>query len=542
MEENLLGMPLIQRRDYISALKKGNPINQIFIFSGEGTPKEQKVDVYMVNIEVPIYRLKNIRTKSPQLTYIAKNSLNQGFFSNDPEDRQALRAQHELLLTIADSKDDKSHLKAFRERDYDKQNPMMMTSEGVLVNGNTRMSAIRHLYNQNKVDYRRYESVPIAILPHDFGERDFRALELHLQINPDIKKDYSWISEALDCKERISEGYSLDELTEAYGRTKKDIGYPKNLLDQIITADLFLSKLGKVNDYDSLEKDQWALQAWAEWRNAHSNDEIKKRLIDIECFQIIKSKSELSEKGIKGDLYKNIKSKISEFKKDPLLWEVYSQQFVRDVSVVRTQSNDVTNEIPETKGNGQSGENTQNIESSSNVASSSDKDKETENIQTNDNLSDTASIDEKQLDNNLTNETLDHTIPGINNDDNSVENSNEEYSWMDNFTEVDLKAAGDGKLENDEILEALKRVEQENLNVIATMENVISTRKEEFKRSIDKNLIFNEAVEIKANVTDCISRLKNSANDFEKLTEAMNELLEARNEIEELIKLIQTKL
>lgn len=522
MEENLLGMPLIKRRDYILKLKEGKPINQIYIFSGEGTPKEQKVDVYMVNIEVPIYRLKNIRTKSPQLTYIAKKGLNQDFFSKDPEDREALSAQHELLLSIADSKDEKSHLKTFQERDYDKQHPMMMSSEGVLVNGNTRMSALRHLYNQNKVEYRRYESVPVAILPPEFSERDFRALELHLQINPDIKKDYSWVSEALDCRERIAEGYSLEELIEAYGREKKDIGNPKNLLDQITIADYFLEKSGNVNDYDSLEKDQYSLWAWADWRNNYQNDEIKKKLIDIECFQIIKNKSQLSEMGIKGDLYKNIKKKMADFKNDPLLWEGIKKQFVKDVLGEKAQENKSIAEVNSLLDDQEPSNNNKNLDNTLTL--------------------ETKNIEEVQTEDQGTNESV-TAISELNRDIEQIENnSNAVYSWMMDFEKDDLNESHKGEVGDDDILMALKKVEEEDIEIISTFENVLSTRKEEFKRSADKNLIFNDSIEIKSNVSDCISRLKNSDNDFEKLPEALNELMEAKQQIEELIILIQNKL
>ena len=89
IKDELLGKPMLERIDFIknSLINSPDFINEIHIFSGE--VNHTKIKVFMVDIDFPIYRLKNIRTKGPQQSYIATNDIEDDFFSRDGESREA---------------------------------------------------------------------------------------------------------------------------------------------------------------------------------------------------------------------------------------------------------------------------------------------------------------------------------------------------------------------------------------------------------------------------------------------------------------------
>ena len=530
MEDKLFGKPLIERTDFIKKLKNEDPENEIYIFSGEGNSKERKIKVYMVPIDVPIYRLKNIRTKSPQKTHIAKNDLNHDFFSRDPEDRSALRAQHELLLGIANSDQFKgaNHVKTFQGNGYDKAHPMIMTHHGVLVNGNTRMSALRFLYNQDKVAYGMFERVPIAILPDSFTEKDFRELELHLQVNPDIKKDYSWISEAIDCKERIEEGVDIKELVNAYDRKSNDARNPNNLINQLKVADFYLEYIGLKNNYDSLETLQFAFWAWSDWRNKNINQIKRVKFIDKICCDLIKNKDSLAEEGIRGDLFKLIKSWDKKYTSDPALWDQTTAQLSYDVS----NSNSSASESSNSKNQLKNEDETNNIVGQKEIVSTN---KETIEIKNGENNADTLSEENSHNIADVISETIPENISATSNDNNS------KFSFIDIYEEENKIISNVDTNENDDLGELIEIAGDKKVNIIPTLMNVLSTRDEEKKRTADLSLVYNDAININKSVTDCIIRLEKDDIKYNRLIDAKEELHKAKIQIEKLIELIESK-
>jgi hypothetical protein len=328
-----LGLSYLERKDFINnKLKSSEPINRIPIFSG--TINEIFVPVYMVDINFPIYRLSNIRTKSSQETYISKKDLDKDFFKKDPECRDALKVQHELLYEISISGgDEKNHYKTFENESFDKAHPMMMSDDGILINGNTRMSAIRELYYSNTVQFKRYEKVPIALLPGNLTERDIRKLELNLQINPDIHKDYPWISEAMDCRDQLYLGRNEKDIEEEYKRRQNDVSHPINLINELSMADIFLEMYNKKGEYDLLEKDQFALLEWFKFRSQHKNNNNRVKIIDIICFEIIKSKIEGYRENQGGDIYKEFRKLNRTFSENSEVWDNLFKQYKIDQNI-----------------------------------------------------------------------------------------------------------------------------------------------------------------------------------------------------------------
>ena len=73
----------------------------------------------------------------------------------------------------------------------------VVTAAGVLVNANTRAVALRDL---------RRQYIKVAVLPADAGPKEITELELQLQMEQEVKQDYSFTSQLLFIEDLINSG------------------------------------------------------------------------------------------------------------------------------------------------------------------------------------------------------------------------------------------------------------------------------------------------------------------------------------------------
>lgn len=210
---------------------------------GNGTD----LKVVRVPIGLPAYRMENGRTLTSQMEYLDKTGKPEDFFAHGQENESVQQTQHDILVSFAKrpaSDDAPSILDVLREKgqtDY-----LLITKDGVVLNGNRRLSAMRELYNENPRQFSRFESVEVAVLP-GLDEEALLALEMRLQTTPDTLLPYTWIDEALAFRNAMqSTGKSESEIAAWNGRTVQDIRQVLRSLDE---ADRYLSVLGKSRAY-----------------------------------------------------------------------------------------------------------------------------------------------------------------------------------------------------------------------------------------------------------------------------------------------------
>jgi hypothetical protein len=75
--------------------------------------------------------------------------------------------------------------------------PGVLTTGGVLVNANTRAVALREL---------REQYIKVVVLPADAGPREITELELRLQMEQEVKQEYSFTSQLLFIEDLINSG------------------------------------------------------------------------------------------------------------------------------------------------------------------------------------------------------------------------------------------------------------------------------------------------------------------------------------------------
>ena len=126
------GAPLLTRTSEIASKCASSKT----LFPLEVMGKYQRLKQITVRIGVPVYRMQNGRTRTFQKEYLATHSdVAADLFTLDPESVAAQKAQHTILQKLAEDED------LYKEFSGGTQQtePIIVTSTGVVVNGNRRL-------------------------------------------------------------------------------------------------------------------------------------------------------------------------------------------------------------------------------------------------------------------------------------------------------------------------------------------------------------------------------------------------------------------
>lgn len=200
------------------------------------------IPIIRVSIDLPKYRMANGRTSSLQAEYLARHPTAQDdLFSGDAELWDSQEVQHGLLLKVARQSDLRKY---FEDTSNQQVEPLLLDENGFVVNGNRRLSTWRDLCHTEKAKYSHFLHIDVAVLPH-CDEKEIDRLEATLQIEKDIKADYSWDAEAnMMIAKQKRDGFSNKDLAELYGMKDADV---VSLIDMRSYADEYLRSRGKTD-------------------------------------------------------------------------------------------------------------------------------------------------------------------------------------------------------------------------------------------------------------------------------------------------------
>ena len=155
-----------------------------------------RLHLHRVRIETsfPLYRIQSGRTHRAQSQYLEGHPELPKDFFQDPEDPKVQKAQHEILLGMINERDLSADLK-----DRKQLSPLVLTSDGYVVDGNRRLAALRN---------QREEYADAVVLPADAQSHEIYETEIELQMQRETKAPYNWIDQALHIE------YGLKELNE----------------------------------------------------------------------------------------------------------------------------------------------------------------------------------------------------------------------------------------------------------------------------------------------------------------------------------------
>jgi hypothetical protein len=236
-KESRFGWPKASRKEEFAARLAQNPKahHRVVI-------ENQQMDLPIIKVHqnVPKYRMENGRTASAQVEWLAKHpDKPKTFFKEDSELWEVQAAQHDLLLKLVE----RSILRKYFENPVNKQvDPILLDEDGFVVNGNRRLATWRDMYHSDRTKFARYEYIDLVVLPH-VDAKAIDRLEASLQIEPDIKDDYTWDAEANMMLAKLDE-YGESGLAELYGKKDPQI---REILLMREYAEEWLKSRGKEN-------------------------------------------------------------------------------------------------------------------------------------------------------------------------------------------------------------------------------------------------------------------------------------------------------
>jgi ElaB/YqjD/DUF883 family membrane-anchored ribosome-binding protein len=201
--------------------------------------------VIRVTTDLPVYRIENFRTYTDQREYLAKEKKPSDFFSSGHERESVQQVQHELLARLAKKGVSDSVVPVIDVLNAEGQRePILISSSGVVVNGNRRLAAIREL---------NWTHLDVMVLPADASADEIVDIEASLQGRPETKLDYDWIGDGQLINRLVGMGRSYKQVADHLHRSEKDI---KNSLQALTEADLYLKEWARAEgEYSRIRED-----------------------------------------------------------------------------------------------------------------------------------------------------------------------------------------------------------------------------------------------------------------------------------------------
>lgn len=294
----MYGYPNVQRIMAVTEAVKNSQTGEKYQIEYRG--KYLPLPVIEVPIEMLVYRIENIRTKSLQKQWLAQHrDQPKDLFTSDPFSIEAQETQHQVLKLLIDKE---NLLKSFKDNDKLQQTePLICSNDGIVVNGNRRLCAWRELYYNYKSKYAHFQTVRVAVLP-DNDPQGIYDLEVALQIRSDMKAEYVWHAIAADYQEKFDLGMDIGVLAAKQNKKPEDIS---TYIECYNYAAQYLESIGYPDEWERVDKQEYAFKQIVVGRKNISNPG------DKELFQEI-TKAMLQSPTVVGDrLYKQIPKVVS---------------------------------------------------------------------------------------------------------------------------------------------------------------------------------------------------------------------------------------
>jgi hypothetical protein len=282
-----------ERKDLLQKLPKGRRGDETFSLTFQGTYQAFKVD--RVPIDIPLYNLKNTRTVSAQQQFLAENSnFDKGLF-NDSQSIKAQKQQHIILKTL-DSKSTEKNLE-HNLKTQGQTDPLILDSNGVVWNGNRRLSKMRELnYFSSKLE-GKFDDIKVVILP-PCDETALCTLEAGLDIIKTGKEDFSWHSKSLRIRNMVQDGIPEQKIMKMRGMKKSEIHDSVSIINYV---DEYLKYINQPKIYALVGDGYQAFEAIVKGIKSHKiKDGTNKMLYaKASCFSILKEVAKGTSKYLK---------------------------------------------------------------------------------------------------------------------------------------------------------------------------------------------------------------------------------------------------
>jgi hypothetical protein len=163
------------------------------------------------------------------------------------------------------------------------QNPVVLTYDGFIVDGNRRVTALREAGD--------VENIVAVVLPEDALVSEMFETELELQMARETRADYNWIDQALHVR------YGVQDLGESTGAVATRMNIPERgvqeILASLVLVDLYLEWAGTPDGYHRVPAE--SEQAFSELRDREGRSQVQnlpeahRQTVRLACFAVIQS-------------------------------------------------------------------------------------------------------------------------------------------------------------------------------------------------------------------------------------------------------------
>ncbi|MDM0007464.1 hypothetical protein QTI51_23025 [Variovorax sp. J22G73] len=263
--------------------------------------------IIQMNIHHLLYRLENFRTLSDQLSQVAAGKAEENLFApSRREDVSAQTAQHDILFRLAQKGSGDSIIPIYDElrRVKEQNDELIISADGVVVNGNRRLAAMRELFASGDGAFSGFQTVSCAVLPESATDDEVVALEIELQMQPDTKLPYDWTSVALAARALKSRNYPDQVIASMMNRDIEEI---RRLVKMIDGADLYLEDhLQKPRAYNELDETEQAFKQIAIRNLAKSDNTALREVTRKFDFLVVENRSQIEQRAY--ELINNIEA------------------------------------------------------------------------------------------------------------------------------------------------------------------------------------------------------------------------------------------
>jgi hypothetical protein len=204
------------------------------------------------------YRLENMRTSVKQSEVITEKGLAGDFFDAAGENPSAQQEQHEILVEL--SKVATADIYSELRDNPNQDRPVLITDDGLVVDGNRRLAAMRDLYATDPVRYANFDWIDVAELDGNTTDDELVELETIIQIKPDLKAEYGWVEECIGLQKQIDNfSFSYEKLTSLWGESKEEL---QSRLQMLSIAKEFLTHINKAGQYSEVADSEQAIKTF----------------------------------------------------------------------------------------------------------------------------------------------------------------------------------------------------------------------------------------------------------------------------------------
>ena len=142
-------------------------------------------------LSLPLFRAANGRLAVRLADHCRKHGVSPDYFSDNEEADDVQDVLVALLIDLA--RDRSGPIYDELQRTAVQTEPLLLTADGVVVNGNRRLAAMRDLHAADPVRFGSFEMVDATVLPEKTPDADIEMIEAALQMAPETKLAYGWL-------------------------------------------------------------------------------------------------------------------------------------------------------------------------------------------------------------------------------------------------------------------------------------------------------------------------------------------------------------